>query len=276
MFWIQLMVIILWFLLGLFLFQFYPQPKLTTVKPIPPKRVVQPEPVQAKPVEPAKVEVVQSPVKETVVETVEEKEIEKEEEVDFENIEIFSAPVKERLGFYESLTPPMKLEFDSYFLEAGTSRLVSTLVYVPQGNNDLFFRDVFKFIYKFRKVISIDLLTILSNEVFAFAEGNPAIQTVLYEITTRTAYFRRKNVAFLNYAHALAEKDIALQRTVFDAKGKYVYSYTRLAIILEKKKQFTEALALVDEALTRQLSDKTVNGYEGRKVRIQEKMRKLS
>jgi hypothetical protein len=63
-----------------------------------------------------------------------------------------------------------------------------------------------------------------------------------------------------------------LQQSTLNARDKYVYSFTRLAIILEKQKLFKEALAIVEDALSRNLNDKTKNGYPGRKVRILKKM----
>jgi hypothetical protein len=80
----------------------------------------------------------------------------------------------------------------------------------------------------------------------------------------------------LAYAHSLAELDVTLNRSTLKRKYQYVYSYTRLAIILEKKKLFKEALAIVDEALQLNLNDKTVQGYQGRKTRILDKMRKVA
>jgi hypothetical protein len=106
--------------------------------------------------------------------------------------------------------------------------------------------------------------------------GENLFTTSKKEIATRTAYFRRKDSAFLAYAHSLAELDVTLNRSTLKRKDQYVYSYTRLAIILDKKKLFKEALAIVDEALQLNLNDKTVQGYQGRKTRILDKMRKVA
>jgi uncharacterized protein HemY len=48
-----------------------------------------------------------------------------------------------------------------------------------------------------------------------------------------------------------------------------VYSFTRLAIILERKGATQEALRLVEDALKRNLDDRTKTGYLGRKERLQ-------
>jgi chromosome condensin MukBEF MukE localization factor len=49
-----------------------------------------------------------------------------------------------------------------------------------------------------------------------------------------------------------------------------------LAIILEKKKLYKEALLIVEEAIQLGLKDNTVTGYQGRRLKILEKMRKES
>lgn len=204
----------------------------------------------------------------------EEKEVEKEEEVDFANVEIFSNTLNIRQGFYPSLTPTQKKLFDEMYVLNHPSHLVKSLQFDPKGDNQLFFKYVFNSLYTYRKLISLELLKVLTDELLYLSEGNPEIQTILYEIATRTAYFRRKDTAFLDYAHALCDLDIELNRKTLKRKNSYVYSYTRLAIILEKKKLFKEALVIVEEAIELNLDDKTVQGYDGRKNRILDKMRK--
>jgi hypothetical protein len=84
----------------------------------------------------------------------------------------------------------------------------------------------------------------------------------------KTAYTRRQEPGFLDLTIELARKDIALQRDVLNPRLRFVYSYYRLSIILEKQKQYKEALVLVNEAIARQLIDTTVGGYHGRKTRL--------
>jgi hypothetical protein len=210
------------------------------------------------------------------VETVDavEAQEEKEDEVDFTNVEIFSKTLNINLNFYENLTPALKEEFDRFYVFDHDQHLVKTLVYTPKGDNQAFFKYVFNHLYTYRKLISSGLISVLTEELLRLAEGNPKIQTILYEIATRTAYFRRKEVAYLTLAEDYSSRDIQLHRNIFKSTNMYVYSYTRLAIILEKKKRFVEALSLVEEAIRFNLTDKTVNGYAGRRVRILEKQRK--
>gem|GEM_PF-1400017 len=203
------------------------------------------------------------------------KEEEPEEETDeaaLENIQIFKTEVKERKGFYESLTNDEQQEFDRYFVLPGEQHLAKELQYTKGGQNDAFFTKVFNYIYRYRRLISSGLLIKLSDELQSFTQGDPSVQTILYELAIRVAYFRRKDVVFFNTAKLWAERDVQLQQSTLNARDKYVYSFTRLAIILEKQKLFKDALALVDDALKRNLNDKTRTGYQGRRVRIQKKM----
>jgi hypothetical protein len=203
------------------------------------------------------------------------KEEEPEEEADeaaLETIQIFKTEVKERKGFYESLTSDEQQEFDRYFVLPGDQHLAKELQYTKGGQNDQFFTKVFNYIYRYRRLISSGLLIKLSDELQSFTQGDPEVQTILYELAIRVAYFRRKDTVFLQTAKLWSERDVKLQQTTLNARDKYVYSFTRLAIILEKQKLFQEALALVDDALARNLNDKTRTGYPGRRVRIVKKM----
>ena len=281
---IKIILIVVWFIGGFIFFVYLPRPQQGN-KPVREKVVVQVE----KKLEPTPVVVAQptpAPVIQVVEPTPVVKEIiveekadaaepqEKEEEVDFTNVEIFSKTLNINLNFYESLTPALREEFDRYYVLDHEQHLVKTLVYTPKGDNQAFFKYVFNHLYTYRKLISSGLISVLTEELIRLAEGNPKIQTILYEIATRTSYFRRKDLAYLALSEDYSTRDIQLHRTVFKSSNTYVYSYTRLAIILEKKKRFADALTLVEEALRLNLSDKTVNGYAGRRVRILEKQRK--
>lgn len=202
----------------------------------------------------------------------EEPEEEVQDEAELENIQIFKTAIKARAGFYESLTADEQAEFDRYFVNEGPEHLAKELQYVKGGNNDQFFTKVFNFIYRYRKLISHGLLVKLSDELQSFTAGDPDVQTILYELAIRVAYFRRKIQSYLDTSEQWSRLDVALHRSTLNSRSKYVYSFTRLAIILEKKKLFKEALELVEDAMSRGLNDKTRTGYEGRKVRILKKM----
>lgn len=246
-----------------------PAPK-PAVKPVVAKAVTATIPVakpQPKPVPvPAPVAVKPAPV-------VEEKE-EVEEEDAMANVKIFKKKIKARATFYESLTEEQKTEFRSYFVEGGTSKLVPELTYALKGNNDAFFEKVFNFIFKFRKLISLGLLVRLTEELLTLSEGDAEVQTILYEAAIRVSYARRKDARFLAKAEEWARADVKLHQTTLNSKGINVYSFTRLAIILEKKGAIKEALALVEESMKRGLKEKTKTGLEGRKTRLLKKANK--
>jgi len=207
-----------------------------------------------------------------VVEPIKEEEPEEEaDEAALESIEIFKTVVKERKGFYESLTIEEQQEFDRYYVLPGEQHLAKELQYTKGGQNDAFFTKVFNYIYRYRKLISSGLLIKLSDELQTFTLGDPSVQTILYELAIRVAYYRRKDATFFNIAKQWAQQDVALQQSTLNARDKYVYSFTRLAIILEKQKNFDEALKLIDDALARNLTDKTRTGYQGRRLRILKK-----
>jgi|LakMenE18May11ns_1017448.scaffolds.fasta_scaffold9879301_3 hypothetical protein len=283
---LKLVLILIWTLVGAFLFSklifgkdaaewLVEQWKALTVKKVVAKPVVKAKPVvQPKPVEvikpqPKPVEVVKPTPKPVVKEEKEE-----EEEDAMANVQIFKKKIKARATFYESLTDAQKAEFRSYFVDEGKDKLVKELTYTLKGNNDAFFERVFNYIFAFRKVISLGLLTKLTEELLSLSEGDADVQTILFEAAIRVAYARRKAVQFLDQAEAWSKEDVTLHQTKLNTKGKIVYSFTRLAIILEKKGQFKEALALVEESKSRNLKEKTKTGLEGRKARLLKKLAK--
>ncbi len=281
MFFIKLLLIILWFVAGLLLFAVdvvvdmpFLKPFFVslgvlpgTAKPVTKKAIVKPEPKKlTKPVTQPKVK----PIAKPVVEEVEEKE----EENSLENVQIFKKKITARSTWYAELTDAEKAEFRSYFVDEAPTHLVKDLVYKLNGNNDKFFETVFQYIYTYRKVISFKLLEKLTTELLAFAEGDPEVQTIIYEAATRVAFYRRKDKTMLAFAEKLARLDVVLQQGTLNAKNKYVYSFTRLAIILERKGEIKEAIALVDDALARKLNDRTKTGYVGRKQRLEKRLAK--
>jgi hypothetical protein len=289
-------LIIIWTLVGAFLFSkvifgkdaaewLVEQWKALTVKKVVAKPVVKATPVvQPKPIEvvkpqPKPVEVVKPQPKPVAVvkptpKPVVKEEKEEEEEDAMANVQIFKKKIKARATFYESLTVAQKAEFRSYFVDKGKDKLVKELTYTLKGNNDAFFERVFNYIFAFRKVISLGLLTKLTEELLSLSEGDSDVQTILFEAAIRVAYARRKAVQFLDQAEVWSKEDVKLHQTKLNTKGKIVYSFTRLAIILEKKGQFKEALALVEESKSRNLKEKTNTGLEGRKARLLKKLAK--
>lgn len=191
-----------------------------------------------------------------------------EEDGSMEQVQFFSKPVQVNTLFYEGLTPTLQAEFKALFVDDTPSHLVKELVYTIGEKNEVFFTLVYKFLYRYRKVISLGLLEALIGFGLSLSTNAPKTQTLIYEAGAKTSYARRSDRAFLDYTITLTRKDIALQRNVLNPRGVFVYSFYRLSIILEKQKLTQEALVLVNEAIARNLIDKTKSGYQGRKQRL--------
>jgi tetratricopeptide (TPR) repeat protein len=209
-------------------------------------------------------------IKEDIEEESEESSV--EDEAALENIQIFKTAIKANRDFYDRLSANEKLEFRRYFMEEGPQRLTKDITYVIDGNNDQFFMRVFNYIYRYRKLITLSLLTKIYNELLTFTNDDAETQTIINELAIRVAYFRRKDTTFLESSYQWSKNDVSLHRGILNSFNTYVYSFTRLAIILEKKKLFAEAIELVNEALKRQLNDRTKTGYQGRLIRLNKKV----
>lgn len=190
------------------------------------------------------------------------------------NVVFFQQGIEENKDFYRQLSKPLQQEFDRLFILEHEHHLIKELVYVIDGQNASFFEKVFNFIYRYRKIISLGLLKEIYEELVRLAKQNEQSLTLIHEAMIRTCYFRRKDEAFLHQAKEVAEKDVLLHQEALNTKGKYVHSFVRLAIILEKQKQYQEALKLVDQALLRLLDDRTKGGYTQRKERLLKKIEK--
>jgi hypothetical protein len=279
MFWIKLSLIVVWFVAGLLLFANevvkdfkFLKPVFVSLRLIGSKSVSKPTVVkkQAEPIQPpvqAKTMINQEPINVVKQEPAEETNA-------LENVQIFKKKISARTSWYASLTETEKTEFRRYFVEDVDTHLVKELNYRLSGNNDAFFENVFRYIYVYRKLISRSLLEKLTDELLFFAEKDAETLTLIYEASARVAYFRRQDKAMLAYAETLARLDVALHQGELNTKNTYVYSFTRLAIILERKGQIKEALTLVEDALKRKLSDRTKTGYKGRQVRLQNQLGK--
>jgi hypothetical protein len=232
--------------------------KPVVVKPIEVKPVVV-KPVEIKPV-----------VKPTPVVIQDE---DAEDETAMEQVSFFTNDLVENSTFYKSLKGKVKSEFDDLFVLDTPNHKVKTLQYKVGGNNGSFFTDIFKSIYAYRRVISVELLNVLLNELISLAK-EPSSKTLLYEAYIRVAYARRKQPAYLQEAKRVCLLDIDLHKNVLKTKNAYVYSFVRLAIIYENEFRYKEALAIIDEAIERKLDDKTVSQFAARRLRIVQKYNK--
>ena len=179
-----------------------------------------------------------------------------------------SKVVLKKTAFYESLTPVLKAEFDRLFVLEGVDHLVKGLQFNRGQNNNAFFQNVFNSLYAYRKVISFDLLTALYEEMTQQLSGQSSLITTVNEATIRIMFYRRKETIFLDQCEALCQEDIALHLDVLKTRSGFVYSFKRLAILLEKQGLYDDAIAMCDRAINLNLDDKTQGGYRGRKERI--------
>ncbi len=216
-------------------------------------------------------------VKETMTPVVQTKfltaEDSQDEDDDMEDVVFFADTLVERPTFYSSLKGRIKDEFDRLFVNPGEEHVVAELVYKRGENNADFFADVFKYIFRYRKLISLELLQRLLDELLSMT-SDPASMTLLYEAFVRVAYARRNQKGFLDAAKLTAEKDVKLHQDVLNTEDAYIYSFVRLAIILEKQQRISEALAVVQDAIARGLDDKTTTKFEGRRSRLLSKKNK--
>jgi len=191
------------------------------------------------------------------------------------NVTFFQKPIAENRDFYGQLTSDLQKEFSFLFILDHPKHLAKQLSYKIGGENQLFFSTVFNFIYTYRKIISLALLTEIYNELVRLANDEPNTLTLLNEAMIRTTYYRRKDQAFLTKTIAVAQADISLHQHVLKSEKMYIHSFVRLAIILEKKKDFKGAIKLIDDALKRQLKDRTKGGFEKRRERNEIKMKHI-
>ena len=200
--------------------------------------------------------------KETVVSDVEE------EEESMEDKTFFAKSMANLPLFYESLTQPLQVEFKSLFVDATPQHVVKELTYIIGERNEAFFKDVYRFIYRYRKLITLPLLTALIQYGLDLAVKDPVTQSYVYEAGMKAAYGKRANPEYMSIVMLWARKDIALQRDVLNPRKKFVYSFYRLAIILEKQKAYKEALVIINEGIARELIDRAKQGYAGRLEKI--------
>ena len=187
---------------------------------------------------------------------------EKEEAIDLSSV-TFSAS-----DFYDRLTTAQQKEFDRYFIDEDEEHLVKSLNYVKGEANQAFFEQVFNHIYKFRRMVSFGLLTALHEELSRQTAEQPALLTKVNEAAIRVYFYRRKDREFIDRCEELCQEDIALHLDVLNTKKGFVYSFKRLAILLEKQGLFDDAIAMCDRAIALKLDDMTKGNYIGRKQRL--------
>lgn len=174
----------------------------------------------------------------------------------------------ENSNFYESLTVKLQREFDALFVLPGEKHVVKSLQYTHKQNNDEFFQTVFNQIYKYRKIISFELLETLHEELAKKLSASPKLLTLIHEAAIKVFFYRRKEVVFLDRCEEICQEDIALHLDVLKTRSGFVYSYKRLTILLERQGLFEDAIAMSERAIALNFDDKTKGNYRGRKQRL--------
>jgi hypothetical protein len=92
----------------------------------------------------------------------------------FETRKIFLKAFTAKADFYGRLSPTLQQEFSNLFIKEGTPRLIPEVTFVQGQSNQAFFGQVFNFIFRLRKVLSLGLLTAMVEEGLRLADQDPA------------------------------------------------------------------------------------------------------
>lgn len=180
----------------------------------------------------------------------------------------FSSVTFTKTSFYESLSDTLRKEFDRLFIDEGVDHVAKTLIFVRGEDNKVFFANVFNQVYKYRKLISFDLLLALHEELVTQAQASPSLVSHINEAAIRVLFYRRKDAIFLEKCEELCQEDIALHLDVLKTRSGFVYSFKRLSILLERQGLYEEAIAMCQRAIALKLDDMTKGNYAGRKERL--------
>jgi uncharacterized repeat protein (TIGR02543 family) len=250
----------------------------TEVKAIVQPQVVQPIPAvqETKPsTQPKPVEVKKPAPKVEVKKPIDKAPpmpVVKSEEIDRQLTEtvIFKTPLKVKVDPVESYTPELKQSFTDTFVSNRRAIKVPELTYVPQTTNVPFYTNLFRYIHRFAGVLTEGLLASLTQSVIKLTDDKEA-QLKIVEASTRTAEGLKTNQN-QDYLLKILRRNVALNRDVLNPRNKYVYSYQRLATLLEELGIYVEAVIVVREAYERELVDTPDTTFEKRLTRLEKKL----
>ena len=196
----------------------------------------------------------------------------KPEEIDQQVTEavIFKKPLKIVVDPVESFKPELKTEFDEVFVSDKRKVKVPELTYIPQSTNIPFYSNLFRYIHRFAGVLSEGLLGNLTQSVIKLTDDKEA-QLKIVEASTRTAEGLKTNQN-QDYLLKILRRNVALNRDVLNPRNKYVYSYQRLATLLEELSIYGEAVIVAREAYERGLVDTPEATFEKRLSRLEKKL----
>ena len=183
---------------------------------------------------------------------------------------IFKKPLVIKVDPVESYSPELKQAFEETFVSEKRGVIVPELTYIPQTTNVPFYTNLFRYIHRFAGVLTEGLLTNLTQSVIKLTDDKQA-QLNIVEASTRTAE-GLKTSQNQDYLLKILRRNVALNRDVLNPRNKYVYSYQRLATLLEDLGIYVEAVIVVREAFERGLIDTPDTTFEKRLSRLENKL----
>jgi hypothetical protein len=183
---------------------------------------------------------------------------------------IFKKPLKVTEDPVEKYSPELKEEFSEVFVSDKRKVVIPELTYIPKTTNAQFYTNLFRYVYRFAGQLSESLLASLTQSVIKLTD-EPEAQLKIIEASTRTADKLSKKTD-QDYLLKILRRNVALNRDVLNPRNKYVYSYQRLATLLEEKGIYLEAVILVREAFERGLVDTPEGTFEKRLDRLEKKL----
>ena len=240
-----------------------PTPKVEDVKKV--KVVVEEKP--AKVIEPKKPSKPKADLKKVVTKPI---ALSKELDAQFVAKDIFKSPLKIKKDPVEEYPETLKGEFNQTFVNENRQVKIPELTYVPQTKNEPFYQNLFKYIHRFNAVLSPNLLSNLTQSVINLTDDEEA-KLKIVETSTRTAEALTTQPT-VDYLLKILRKNVALNRDVLNPRNQYVYSYQRLATLLEELEIYVEAVIVVREAFERGLIDTPEATFEKRLTRLEKKL----
>ncbi|MDR3263700.1 MAG: hypothetical protein LBT30_05255 [Clostridiales bacterium] len=177
-----------------------------------------------------------------------------------------------RDDFYTNLPDELKPEFKDLFVDGRRINIPRFPFYVIDGDNTMFFRLVFTYITRYRKVISIELLDILYSYLVDKFTGNYSIVAKINDKLIRIYFARRKEPGVQDKCEAKCREDIEYNLKNVSDYPSNLYSFKRLVMILERQDNLYEARDYCKKALELGLVDGTKAGYPGRLERIERRI----
>lgn len=244
-----------------------PRPQPTVVEePVKSAPTPQPQPVANEPViEPIRPVEQPKPMLKPIAESITDSD-----EVEDKPFAFARSTLSDSL--YINLDTIEKAEFKRYYIDPGVDHKVPYLQYVIGGDNSQFFSNVFYYMSRYRKVISVSLLTKIYDHIKSMLGDDYSEISHLNTQLIRIYFSRRNEPGVMKLLIAKCKEDIDLNLNTLKVHDMYLYSFKRLVMVHEAMGNYTEAKRWVELALELNLDDKTKGGYPARLQRIKSKI----